>query len=338
MNNIHDPASMPVRWGIIGCGDVTELKSGPAFNRVPGSSLVAVMRRDAAKAEDYARRHGVPKWYGDANELIMDPGVDAIYIATPPGHHEVYAVTALNAGKPVYVEKPMSVDISSCRRMMEASASSGMKLTIAHYRRALPKFIAIKKMLDDGLIGDVRTVRISMLQPDNSTLVAATKTNWRVDPAIAGAGLFYDLAPHQLDLVFYFFGETIKAEGIAVNQAGLYEAEDAVVGIMKLESNIIFSGQWCFTAADGIKEDIFEITGSRGSISFPVFGPGVTVRHDGADQYTEFQPPAHIQQPMIEKVVRYFSGIGTNPCSASDAMKSMSVMENFVYGLKQGGN
>jgi predicted dehydrogenase len=97
-----------VRWGIIGCGDVTELKSGPAFQLVPNSTLVAVMRRDGAAAEDYASRHGVEKWYDNADQLIQDKDVDAVYIATPPGAHHDYGLSVCEAGKPAYIEKPMA--------------------------------------------------------------------------------------------------------------------------------------------------------------------------------------------------------------------------------------
>ena len=82
----------PIRWGIIGCGDVTEVKSGPGLQKADGSQLVAVMRRDAEKARDYAKRHNVPRAYGDAQELIDDPEVDAVYVATPPGSHAEYAI------------------------------------------------------------------------------------------------------------------------------------------------------------------------------------------------------------------------------------------------------
>src|SRR5690242_2349115 len=101
-----------VNWGIIGCGDVCEVKSGPAFNKVDHSRLRAVMRRDNAKAMDFAKRHGVPRYYDDAAALIQDEEVNAVYVATPPSHHEVYLEMAMKAGKPVYVEKPVSVDES----------------------------------------------------------------------------------------------------------------------------------------------------------------------------------------------------------------------------------
>jgi predicted dehydrogenase len=324
-----------LHWGIIGCGDVTEVKSGPAFNKIPGSSLVAVMRRDAAKAEDYAQRHGVPKWYADAYQLINDPDINAIYVATPPGAHEEYTIAALRAGKPVYVEKPMSTDTRSCQRMLKAAEDTGLPLVIAHYRRALPMFLYIKKQMEEKTIGDIRTVRISLLQPDRSSPVSQTNTNWRVDPAIAGAGLFYDLAPHQLDLVLYFFGLPVDIAGNSANQAGLYKAEDVVTGIMRLPGDILFSGQWCYTAAEEAKEDVFEITGSEGKIRFAVFDHHLTIVTSAGEEKKSFQPPAHIQQPMIGKVVQYFLGQGENPCSAADAMGSMEVMETFVYGRKQ---
>ncbi len=98
-----------IRWGIIGCGDVTEVKSGPGFQKAQGSALVAVMRRDRARAEDYARRHGVPRAYGEADALIADPEVDAIYIATPVSSHCALALQVAAAGKPCLVEKPMAM-------------------------------------------------------------------------------------------------------------------------------------------------------------------------------------------------------------------------------------
>src|SRR5690554_6383941 len=98
-----------IKWGIIGCGNVTEQKSGPAFQKLPGSSLVAVMRRDGDKAADYAKRHGVDRWYDDAGDLIKDPNVDAIYIATPHSSHLEYTLLAAKAGKSIYCETPLGL-------------------------------------------------------------------------------------------------------------------------------------------------------------------------------------------------------------------------------------
>jgi predicted dehydrogenase len=327
-----DPLTTNIHWGIIGCGNVTEVKSGPAFNKVANSSLVAVMRRDAALAEDYAKRHAVPKWYSHAADLINDPEVNAIYIATPPKQHEEYAIAAMQAGKPVYVEKPMALDLAACRRMEHVSKETAVKLVVAHYRRALPLFIRVKELLDQKAIGDIRFARISLLQPDQSAMIAKTGNNWRVDPALAGAGLFYDLAPHQLDLLIHFLGKPTSAIGLAVNQAGLYTAEDLVVGVAQLPHQVLFNGTWCFTTPEGKEEDIFEIQGSAGSLRFAVFGHALTIEHNGIIEIEKFQPPQHIQQPMIEKIVQYFLGNADNPCSAADAIQSMEMMEQFAYG------
>ena len=134
-----------IRWGIIGCGDVTEVKSGPGFQKAQHSSLVAVMRRTGELARDYARRHGVPRWYDNAEALIDDPDVDAVYIATPPAYHKEYALLSAQAGKPVYVEKPMALNFEECQMMIEVCRAAGVPLFVAYYRRALSRFLKVRR-------------------------------------------------------------------------------------------------------------------------------------------------------------------------------------------------
>ncbi|TWF42858.1 putative dehydrogenase [Chitinophaga polysaccharea] len=314
-----------IKWGIIGCGDVTEVKSGPAFNKVPNSSLVAVMRRDAAKAEDYARRHGVPKWYDNAAALINDPEVNAVYIATPPLQHEEYTLQCIQAGKPVYVEKPMTLNAESAYRMQEAALRHSVKLTVAHYRREQPMFRKIKALLEEKAIGDIRFVSLQMLQPPVSP-----EANWRVDPAVSGGGLFHDLAPHQLDLMTWFFGRARSATGIARNQTKMYRADDLVSGNILFENGIVFNGIWCFSVGAADKADVCEITGSLGKIRFPVFGHSFTLNINGAEQVFTFDALQHVQQPMIEQVTAFFLDKSPNPCSAEEAILSMQLMDSFT--------
>ena len=319
-----------INWGIIGCGNVTELKSGPAFNRVAHSRLVAVMRRDAAKAADYASRHQVPRWYNDADALIADPCVNAIYIAMPPVYHEAYATKALQAGKFVYVEKPVTTSVASCQRLLQSVQQYQGKLCVAHYRRELPCFLAIKELIKNGQIGKILLVRLNLLQPLASNLMASSETNWRVVPALSGGGLFFDLAPHQLDILIWMLGEPSHYYGLAINQRGCYQAEDVVSGTMTLGDDIIFSGNWHFTMPAELREDSCEIIGDKGTIRFAVFGHAYTLTQAGVSQTFTFEPPKHIQQPMIEKVVAYFSGLAENPCSGEEALKSLQVMEAFL--------
>ncbi len=319
-----------IKWGMIGCGSVTEVKSGPAFNKVPNSKLMAVMRRDANKVKDYALRHHVPYYFTNVDELINHPEVDAIYIATPPKFHAAYAEMAMKLGKPVYVEKPMALNVAECETMQLISNSTGVKLVVAHYRRALPLFLKVKKLLAENYIGVVKKVNIKMLKQPSPNCSSAD--NWRVFPELAGGGLFYDLAPHQLDLVFFYFGDAMSYHGKSENKAGLYPAEDHVQGTMLLNNNIEFNGTWDFNVSPALETDLFEIVGENGKIAFPVFGNEIRIHKNGVDEVIHFDPPMHNQQNLIEQVVNYFLGDGVNPCSAADALQSMRVMEAFVYG------
>jgi predicted dehydrogenase len=321
-----------INWGIIGCGDVTEIKSGPAFNKVKNSSLVAVMRRDAAKAKGYAQRHGIAKWYSTATDLINDADVNAIYIATPPSSHEEYTIAALNAGKPVYVEKPMTINTAAAKRMMNVANEKKVKLVVAHYRREQPMFKKIKQLLAEKIIGDTRFANLEFYKRSlTKEELLIPKNAWRVDAEIAGGGLFYDLAPHQLDLMYYFFGEAEKVNGIAMNQEKLYNADDIVAGNILFKSGIVFDGLWCFNVDENEEKDLCEIVGSKGKISFAVFGePKIMTTVEGKKENFLFDTLQHVQQPMIEKVVDYFLDKGANPCSADEGVKVMELMEGLT--------
>jgi predicted dehydrogenase len=321
-----------INWGIIGCGDVTEVKSGPAFNKINNSSLIAVMRRDAAKAADYAQRHNVPKWYTDANQLINDPDINAIYVATPPSSHEEYAIAALRAGKPVYVEKPMSVNAAGAENILREVQKTNGKLVVAHYRRAQPLFRKIKSLLAEKAIGDVRFARLAMYKKSLSKEdLKIEKTSWRVDPAMAGGGLFHDLSPHQLDILYHFFGEAEKATGIASNQGGLYTADDIVSGSILFKTGVHFNGTWCFNVSKEDQQDFCEIIGDKGKITFSFFDyQPVQVTADGKTETFVFDILQHVQQPMIGEVVSYFLGEGVNPCSAADGVAVMKLIDQFT--------
>jgi predicted dehydrogenase len=319
-----------INWGIIGCGDVTEIKSGPAFNKVANSKLVAVMRRNEDKAADYAKRHHVPKWYSNADELINDPGVNAIYIATPPASHEQYALAAIEAGKPVYVEKPMALDYIAAKNMADAAASKNVKIVVAHYRREWPLFRKLKELLIEKVIGDVHLIRLALYK---TTFTKEQLTNeslaWRVDPAIAGGGIFHDLAPHQLDILYDLFGPAKKITGIALNQSGNYVADDMVTGNILFENDIVFSGAWCFNAFE--QSDRCEIIGSNGKLSFSFFdGGGIELFTNNTTTVFNFDTLQHVQQPMIERTVQYFLGKATNPCPGEDGAEVMRWIEQIA--------
>jgi predicted dehydrogenase len=320
-----------INWGIIGCGDVAERKSGPAFYKAAGSSLVAVMRRNAEKAKDFAFRHKVAKWYNDAYRLIEDPEVTAIYIATPPLNHCEFCIAALKAGKPVYVEKPMSTDVESAKKMMETSEQTGVKLSVAHYRREHPYFKKIKSLLDSDVIGKPILVNLQVFQPVRSAIIGQTEDQWRLNAKVSGGGYFYDLAPHQLDLLIHFFGSGYHASGLSGNLTTVYNVDDATAGSILFDNEVLFTGTWCFSAPPEQAKDHCEIIGTKGRITFSFFDwqPIIVEAGNGREI---FNPEAldHVQLPMIEKVSAYFRGEGLNPCSARDGVEVMKLMEIFT--------
>jgi predicted dehydrogenase len=319
-----------INWGIIGCGDVTEVKSGPAFRKVANSDLVAVMRRDTARARDYAYRHNVPRWYDKADEIINDPGVNAIYVATPPSSHEEYALAAINAGKPVYVEKPMAIDHAAALRMTGAASAKGVKLVVAHYRREQPRFKKIKQLIEENAIGKPLLARLELTKPPmTNEQMADPKSAWRIDPSIAGGGLFHDLGTHQLDLMTFFFGPVRKVTGVAVNQGQLYPADDMVTANLLFDNGTVFTGSWCFNAPDS--RDHCQIIGTKGTIDFTVFSTDTLTLQTGESTNTlSFDPLPHAQQPMIDAVVRYFLDEGPNPDTGGEGAEIMRLMEAVV--------
>ena len=162
-----------IKWGFIGCGDVVEKKSGPAFSEVEGSSVVAVMSRSEGKARSYAERHGIGRWYKDAQELIDDDEVNAVYVATPPSSHATYAIMAMKAGKPVYVEKPLASSYEDCLRINRVSEETGIPCFCAYYRRQLPYFEKVKEIVERGVIGQVVNVQVRFAVPPREADYAA---------------------------------------------------------------------------------------------------------------------------------------------------------------------
>ena len=325
---------MAIRWGIVGCGDVTEVKSGPGFQKARGSTLLAVMRRDRVLAEDYARRHGVPRVYDRAADLIADPGIDAVYVATPPATHLEIALLAAAAGKPCLVEKPMAMNHAECAAMMDAFRARGVPLWIAYYRRALPRFVAVRETLQAGTIGTVTSVHVQVTEP---LATGAVLSNWRFDPAIAGGGLFLDLASHCVDLLDFFSGPITDARGFALNTGGAYRAEDVTTAAFVFENGLVGSGVWNFNAHQ--KSDAIVFTGTRGTLSTPVFADGdVLIDLDGRLEVLPIRNPAHVHQPLIQTIVDELGGHGRCESTGESGARATWVLDQCLacYRAVQG--
>lgn len=323
-----------IKWGFIGCGNVTEKKSGPAFAKVEGSMVIAVMSRDEKKAKEYAARHHIPKWYTDAQELIDDPDVNAVYIATPPSSHATFAIMAMKAGKPVYIEKPMAASYEDCLRINRIAEETGMPCFVAYYRRYLPYFQKVKQLVDEGAIGRILHVQIRFAQPPGEFDGSKAEQPWRLNATIAGGGYFYDLAPHQIDILQHMFGCILEAEGFSSNRGGLYAAEDSVSACFRFESGLPGSGSWCFTAHESAKEDRIEIIGDKGMICFSVFSFDPIALHTcrGREEFA-FENPENVQLPLIKAVVEHLQDKAICTCDGISATPTNWVMDRILGKL-----
>lgn len=322
--------SETIRWGIIGCGDVTEVKSGPGFQKANGSELAAVMRRRRSLAEDYARRHGVPQFYDDADALIRDPGVDAVYIATPPGSHLQLAECVAAAGKPCYVEKPMARSYAECARMIAAFERANQPLFIAYYRRALPRFLRLRELIESGQLGTITGCRYRMLMPFQGSPAMV----WRLDAEQSGGGLFLDIGSHVLDLLDYLLGEFVEYGGTA-HTTGSTSVEDSVAVHFRTARGIVGSALWNFAAS--ARDELLEIEGTKARLTTTVITQSPLTLNLGQTAEAIAAPdPPHVQQPLIQAVVDELLGRGSSPSTGTSAARTSRVMDAALTSFYQG--
>lgn len=315
-----------IRWGMVGCGDVAEVKAGPGLQKADGSTLLAVMRRDRARAEDFARRHGVPRVHAGAWDLMADPDVDAVYVATPPSTHRELALMAAEAGKPCLVEKPMALNHDECVEMVDVFRTRGLPLWVAYYRRALPRFLLVRDLLNCGAIGRVTSAQVELFQ---ALARGDDARGWRFDPAIGGGGLFLDMGSHGLDLLDFLIGPVGEVSGWAMNTGGAYPAEDVTVAAFRFSNDVGGLGIWNFNA--GCSRDAMTFTGSTGKLSMPVFTDGgVVVRSADGEHVYPIRNPAHVHQPLIQSIVDELNGRGRCHSTGESAARTSRVTDRCL--------
>ncbi len=318
-----------IKWGIIGCGNVTEVKSGPAYKLVDGFDVTAVMRRDLDKLKDYAKRHKIEKYYTDADALINDPEIDAIYIATPPDSHLYYALKVAEAGKPCCIEKPLAPSYEDSLKVEQAFTENNIPLFVAYYRRSLPRFEQIRDWLKDEEIGTIRHINWQLTKAPND-MDLSKAYNWRTDPSIAPGGYFDDLASHGLDLIIHLLGDIKEVQGMSTNQQGLYGAKDAITACWLHETGITGSGSWNFGHHE--RQDRLEILGSKGKISCAVFAeePLVLETLDKKQELFIENPPNiqlyHVENMKKQLIEKNFA----HPSNGKTATHTSWVMDKIL--------
>jgi predicted dehydrogenase len=324
-----------IRWGIVGCGDVTEVKSGPGFANATNSALVAVMRRDAALAADYARRHGVPRWHADADAILRAPDIDAVYVATTPETHRDYVLRCAAAGKPVLVEKPMALTADECDAMIAACDAARVPLRVAYYRRALPRFLAVRDLVRSGAIGEVWMVTSRQFQPLRTKDEAPPDGKpWRLEGARSGGGLFVDMMSHTLDFLDFLLGPVEDVRAFAANRGGAYDVEDVVAASWRHAGGVIGSGAYCY-AADR-HEEFNEIVGSAGRLRFSTTrAVPIEVWHGERLETHDVGDPPHVHQPLIQSFVDELNGVGECPSTGVSAARTTRVVDAILADYRR---
>jgi predicted dehydrogenase len=323
-----------IRWGMIGTGNVTELKSAPSFNKIENSRLVAVGNRTHRKAEDYAARHGVPTVHKDPFDVIHNPEVDIVYIATPPGSHMKYALETIKAGKPLYIEKPMARTAEECRIINEAAEQAGLPVYVAYYRRGLDYFKKVKSLIEGDILGKVLHINLQQFYPARPEDYDRENLPWRVIPEDAGGGYFHDLGCHALDILFHIFGNPLEVGGNLSNVGALYEPEDSLSATLLLPENLLLTGSWNFVTPPKFRKDLVEVYGEKGRLSFGIFSfkPILLDTTDHTETLASIQPE-HIQLPLITSIVNELKGRGKCPSTGRSAEITSEVMD-IIRGIK----
>lgn len=317
-----------IKWGMIGCGSVTEIKSAPAYQKTEGFVLQGVMSRTFSNAKAYAERHGIPNVFKDADALINHPEIDAVYIATPPDSHEFYALKVARAGKICCIEKPMAPNYKSCLKITKAFEAGQIPLFVAYYRRSLPRFQMIKGWLEAEEIGDISEVNWHFTKAPNAVDISKSY-NWRTDSKIAPGGYFDDLASHGLDLFNFLLGNIESANGKSENKLGLYSAKNVVSATWHHASGVKGIGSWDFTADK--RQDEVHIKGSLGSIAFSVFGDNPVIKQIGGfKEYFDVPNPKHIQSFHVQNMKDHIQNKSSHPSTGASATHTAWVMDQIL--------
>ena len=325
-----------IKWGFIGCGNVVENKSGPAFNTTKNSCVYAVMRRNINKAKESAEKLGAKKWYDNVDELLADDEINAVYIATPPGLHLEQAIKCCRAKKPTYIEKPFARNYEEAKKITKMFEDAKVPLYVAHYRRALPKFIKIKEILQSGKIGKICEADFRLNRKYNYEEIHNT---WLYNTELSGGGKFYDIAPHSIDIMIYLLGEFTEINSFATNNNEEYQVEDIVVMSFKTKSGVIGTANFNSIALD--KKDKMIIYGTKGKIEFSMHGNDEIIieTQDNGEEKIEINNPKIIQENMIEDVVKsLLTGEHLHTCLAKEALETYRIMDIVLEKYYNGRN
>lgn len=309
-----------IGWGIIGAGDVTERKAPPAIFAAEDSTVVHVMRRDGDRARSFAERHGIPKATSDADSLLNDPEVTAVYVATPTASHADYAIRAAQAGKHVLVEKPLAMSAEQGEAMIEAADRADVRLWVAYYRRTLPRFAAIRTVLGCGRLGRLLGVTMTHASPTDFD-------GWRWDPEQNTGGAFYETSCHTIDALDHLLGPASDGAGVVTDDLH-------GVALTCRFGDVPASGTFMFGTPHRVDRTV--ITGELGTLSFASFSPDpiVITTGEGVVELPIGDPP-HVHGPLVKTIIDELRGYDPSPADGRSALRTARVMDAALAGARR---
>ena len=289
-----------IRWALIGCGDIARRRVAPALSDLPGCELVAVSRVRSELAEAFAREFRARKWYADWQELLRDPEIDAVYIATPVYVHAAQAIAAAEAGKHVLCEKPMAMNVGECDRMIAACRANHVRLGVAYYRHFYPLIERIKNVLESSEIGEVVLAQINVFGRFNPQ--PGQPRDWLMKKALAGGGPMFDVGSHRIEILLNLFGPVRRIASLGANVVFDREVEDTAIASFQFERGTL--GVLTVTHAANEPQDTLDVFGVSGSVHVEALNDGrMTVKTASGARVESHPSASNAHQPLIEDFV-----------------------------------
>jgi predicted dehydrogenase len=311
-----------IRWGIIGAGNVAEFKSGPALMRAHGSTVVAVMRRDAEKARDFALRHNVPRWYTDVDALLADPEVNAVYVASPHHLHLAHVTRAAQAGKAILCEKPVGVSTAEAQTAVDVCRAASVPLSVAYYRRYWPVVQEMRRLLADDVIGEVVQARVQLADQ----YVPDPQRSWLTEPEQAGGGALANAGSHWIDLVRYLLGEVVEVTAVCSTHFGGFNTEDTIGVQMRMVGHALVSLNVTLCSPAAVNE--FDIAGTGGRMFAGPLSAGRLMLQQGnrEPEALHFPRPDAAHMELVTEVVRRLAAGEPSPVPGEEAVAAWQIM------------
>lgn len=319
--------SLKVRWGLIGCGDISRKRVAPALSASPLCELIAISRARAELAEAFASEFGARRWYPDWRELLLDHEIDAIYVATPVHLHAEQTIAAAEAGKHVLCEKPMALDVGDCDRMIAACRSNNVKIGVAYYRHFYPVVRRVKELVDSDELGVPIVVQLNAFEWFDPK--PSDARSWLIRKDLAGGGPMFDFGCHRIEVLLNVFGDISDVKATLANTLFDREVEDVATAVFQFERGT--SGT--LTVAHSVREpqDTFDLFCSRGSIHIPVLNEGTMRVVTGDGERTEVHPNAkNIHLPLIEDFARAVLE-NREPLVTGEIGRKVALLEEHIY-------